>query len=102
MRKLMSNFGDGRTPIWVTEVGWASAGTPSQFTVSPTQQASYLSETFRELAKSRKRLRLAGAIWFSFRDGLGAWWGDNTGLVTDSLSPKPSFYAFTSLTGAAK
>ena len=98
MRKLMDGFGDARTPIWVTEIGWASAGSPSQFTVSPLLQASYLTETFRELAKARKRLRLAGAIWFSFRDGQGTWWGDNSGLVTDAFVPKLSFYAFTSLT----
>ena len=98
MRKLMSRFGDRHTPIWVTEVGWASAGEPSQFTVSPVQQAAYLRETFEELAKLRRSLRLAGAIWFSFADGQGNWWGDNTGLVTDALIPKLSFYAFTSLT----
>jgi polysaccharide biosynthesis protein PslG len=99
MRRIMNSFGDTHTPIWVTEIGWASAGVASTFTVSPEQQADYLQQTFEALTKARKRLDIAGAIWFSFRDQSGPWWLDNAGMFTAWLKPKPAYYAFIGLTG---
>jgi polysaccharide biosynthesis protein PslG len=101
MRRIMSSFGDARKPIWITELGWASDGAPSLFTVSPQQQAAFLDSTFSKLAKARKRLGIAGAIWFSFRDQSGPWWLDNAGMFTVWLKPKPALYAFIGLTGGS-
>jgi hypothetical protein len=98
MRRLMTRYGDRRKPIWITEIGWATAGLPPSATVSPEQQATYLVNTYRKLAAARKRLKIAGVVWFSFRD-IGGWiWFDHSGLLTTSLAPKPSWTAFLSLT----
>ena len=98
MRRLMSRYGDRRKPIWITEVGWATGGFPGPAAVSPEQQALYLEDTYRKLAAARKRLKIAGVVWFSFRDIAGWAWFDNCGLLTTRLAPKPSLTAFLSLT----
>jgi polysaccharide biosynthesis protein PslG len=100
MRKLMSRYGDARKPIWVSEIGWATEGLPGPLTVSPEQQATYLTNTYRKLAAARERLKIAGVIWFSFRDSGGLVWFDHAGLLTTHLDPKPSWAAFLRLTGA--
>jgi hypothetical protein len=100
MRRIMSRYGDGRKPIWVTEIGWGTGGLPSPLTVSPQLQATYLVDTYRELAATRRRLGVAGVIWFSFRDRDGWAWFDNSGLLTTGLQPKPSWTALLRLTGS--
>jgi hypothetical protein len=98
MRRVMTRYGDRRKPIWITEIGWATAGFPRYAIVSPEQQALYLVNTYRKLAAARKRLKIAGVVWFSFRDTGGYAWFDYSGLFTTHLMPKPSWRAFLSLT----
>jgi hypothetical protein len=100
-RKIMSRFKDENARLWVTEIGWASAGIPTPLTVSPQRQATYLRRIFSLLASNRRRLRLAGVIWYSWRDLPSATWVDNTGLFTVDLTPKPAWSAFTALTGGS-
>jgi hypothetical protein len=100
VRRIMARFNDERTPLWVTEVGWATAGPPFPFTVNPDLQASYLRKTIRLMAQNRKRLKIGAVIWFSLRDsGSGSVWWEHTGLFTRDGSAKPSWPAFTALTG---
>jgi hypothetical protein len=44
LREIMEAHGDGDKPIWVTELGWTTAGVGegSWLTVTPQQQADYL------------------------------------------------------------
>jgi hypothetical protein len=98
-RKIMSRFKDRKAQIWLTEIGWASGGNPTPLTVSPQRQATYLRKSFGLLAANRGRLRIAGVVWYSWRDEPGGIWFDNTGLFTQSLDPKPAWSAFTALTG---
>jgi len=68
-RKIMGRFKDRRTPLWITEVGWATGGNPpTALTVSPQRQASYLRKTYGMMARNRGRLKIAGVIWYSWRD----------------------------------
>jgi Glycosyl hydrolase catalytic core len=101
LRRLMARFKDKRTPIWVTELGWASGGAASPFTVSPERQAAFVRKSFGLLAKNRRRLKIAGVIWYSWRDIPGALWINNTGLFTQDFGAKPSWNAFVSLTGGS-
>jgi hypothetical protein len=101
MRRIMSQHGDARVPIWITEVGWATDGLASPLTVSPAQQAVYLVNTYRKMAAARISLNIAGVVWFSFRDMGGVAWFDYTGLLTETLEPKPSWAGFVSLASAA-
>ena len=53
-RKIMNRFKDRRTPIWITEIGWATGGSPpTPLTVSPQRQATYLRKAFGLMAANR-------------------------------------------------
>lgn len=97
-RKVMRSFGDGKKPLWITEVGWASSGESSGVTVSPKVQARYLTNIFKLAARSRKRLHIAGVIWFSLRDQQSSYWVFRTGMFTAAGKAKPSWKAFVRLT----
>jgi hypothetical protein len=102
-RALMDSHGD-HSPIWVTEVGWASAGPPSDFTVGARGQAQRVRATLLALAANRRRLRLGAVVYFGLRDsavypGGHDFWGLHTGLVTLSGQRKPAFAAFKNAAG---
>jgi hypothetical protein len=97
-RELMNRHGDD-SPIWVTEVGWASAGPPSDFTVGPRGQADRIRATLLELAAERTQLGLRGIVYFGLRDapvypGGKDFWGLHTGLLSRSGAVKPAFAAY--------
>ena len=100
MRKIMGRFKDKRTPLWITEIGWATGGNPpTPLTVSPQRQASYLRKIYGMLAANRGRFKIAGVIWYSWRDVPGTIWFAHTGLFSLDFDPKPAWDAFTGLTG---
>jgi len=102
-RKIMSQYKDKRTPIWITEIGWATGGNPpTALTVTPQRQATYLRKTFGLLARNRRRFKVAGVIWYSWRDLPGGVWFNHTGLFTQDFDPKPSWDAFVGLTGGSR
>ena len=69
MRKVMKNAKDGRTKLWVTEIGWSSRGPKSHELVKgPKGQARMLTKAFRLLRDKRKSWRIAGVNWYSWRD----------------------------------
>jgi hypothetical protein len=98
-RKIMGQFKDKKAKLWITEIGWATGGNPTPLTVSPQRQASYLRKTYNMLAGNRGRLKIAGVIWYSWRDLPGGIWFNHTGLFTHAFDPKPSWDAFVGLTG---
>jgi hypothetical protein len=99
-RRIMGRFKDRHTPLWITEIGWSTGGNPpTALTVSPQRQASYLRKAFGMLARNRGRFKIAGVIWYSWRDVPGPIWFDHTGLFTQDFDPKPAWDAFTGLTG---
>jgi hypothetical protein len=101
IRRIMLRFKDPKTPIWLTEIGWSTGGDPSPLTVSPERQAAYLSRTFKLLAAKRVLYRIAGGVWFSWRDVSGRAWFNHTGLFTEDLVPKPAWYAFAGVAGGS-
>jgi len=100
VRQIMARFGDKRKPLWVTEVGWGTGGSPNTaLTVNARTQARYVTQTFDQMAANRNRLRIAGVVWYSFMDLPGSIWFNHTGLFTTDFTPKPSWRAFTAVTG---
>ena len=91
---------DRRAPIWITEIGWADRGPPSRFVVGPSGQAKRIRSSYKLIRKQRKKLRLRGVVYYSWRDGLPYpplfrdLWGLHTGLLDLRGRPKPAFYAF--------
>ena len=103
VRALMDRRGDRGTPIWVTEIGWAT-GARSPFSTTRRGQAAKLHRTFQTLIAARGRLRLERLSVFSLQDrpyldSEKPWWGPRTGLFDMAGRPKPAWRAFVGFTG---
>lgn len=100
LRRVMSFFGDRATPLYVTEMGWGSAGFESRWERGPRGQARELDRSFALLAENRHRWRIGGAWWFSWTDQAGSCqFCDSAGLLTSRREAKPSWYRFNAWTG---
>jgi hypothetical protein len=101
-RQIMDRFGDRRTPLWLTEFGWAG-GPPDPYLASQRGQRVNLAAFLRLLSPDRARLGLGELIWYGWQDKVygpdPSWWGYHLGLYTASLHPKP---ALNVLAAAAK
>ena len=98
-RALMRRYGDARKPVWITEMGWASAGPPSPFTFDPLGQAQLVANSIQLLTAKRRELRIAGFVYFAWRDarpypGGSDFWGLHTGLLARDGGAKPSLASF--------
>ncbi len=97
VRGLLRDAGDSRVPLWLTEIGWASAGPKHPFRSGPERQATYAAKALRDLHSKRKQLRIRGAFWFSWRDLVPYrtdFWGLHTGLYSVGGEAKPAAEAF--------
>lgn len=103
-RDEMKDAGDKRTGLWITEIGWASAGPDNPLNRGNAGQAQRLREAFKFFRKKRGKWKIQTVNWYSWRDnragdvGLCEWCG-HSGLFTESLAPKQSWDSFTKLTG---
>jgi hypothetical protein len=100
---VMARHGDGRAPLWVTEMGWATGGNVTantrRFKTSPAGQAKRLSRAFHALLQARGRYHVGMVVWFSWRDrprapGERDWWAIHTGLLDILGKPKPAWLAY--------
>jgi hypothetical protein len=96
-RELLNSLGERSKPIWVTEIGWASGGTPSPLTVGPERQAEYLTETFRAAEAAREELQIEGVLWYSLTDLPGRAWPSHSGLLAREGDEKPAWDALAEL-----
>jgi hypothetical protein len=97
-RKLLGELGS-KAPVWITEVGWASGGPASPFTVGPEGQAERIRETLTTFWRRREELGLRGVIYYNWRDapiyeGGQDFFGLHTGLLELDGRPKPAFAAY--------
>lgn len=105
LRYTMDSNSDAETEIWITELGWASGGPPSNWHVTTrTGQAELFRQTFTMLAAEQARLRLGPVIWFDLRDrerpaGARDLWWYHTGFFERDGDPKPAWQAFVTLVG---
>ena len=105
-RRVMLQNGDRTHPIWVTEMGWATSGPASAFTVSPATQKRYLVKTWDTMYACRRRWDLQHVLWYSLQDFTGVepgqpnYWGFNDGLLARSGAPKPAYAPFLRFLGS--
>jgi hypothetical protein len=108
IRKEMRKARDGRTGMWITEIGWASSGPKeSPQVVSRKKQADKLRKAFRYFKNNRRRLHVRNVDWFAWRDAPQGFeiciWCPNAGLFTrEGFAPKPAWRAFKEFTGARR
>lgn len=100
-RQIMRRFGDADKPIWLTEAGWASRGTPPGLVVGPAVQADYVRQIFQLASQDRDRLGIAGVVWYSLNDTPGPLWVGHCGLFRLDGSAKPAWHAFARVSGGA-
>ena len=105
IRRLMNRHGDRRGSIWVTEVGWGDRGLKHRFIVGARGQAKRIRSAFAVVRKERRRLRLRGVVYYSWRDlpryppRFKDLWGLHTGLLRLNGEFKPAYYAFKNAVG---
>jgi len=97
-RKLLDD-NDDDAPIWVTEIGWASGGPRSPFTVGERGQAGRVRALLAGLASRRRELGVRGVVYYDWRDarpypGGKDFFGLHTGLLTIDGRAKPALAAF--------
>jgi polysaccharide biosynthesis protein PslG len=90
---------DDDPAVWVTELGWATGGPPSDFLVSEARQAELLRQTLLALVRRRAALRIRGVVYFNWRDstpyaGGRDFFGLHTGLLRLDGSAKPALSAY--------
>jgi len=100
LRRVMELGGDSATPLYMTELGWGSAGFESRWERGPRGQARELDRAFAMLTENRGRWRIGGVWWFSWTDAAGSCqFCDSAGLLTADREAKPSWYRFNAWTG---
>jgi hypothetical protein len=108
VRKTMNRRGDRKARIWITELGWCDQGPASRFCVGEARQASLTGSSIRYIRRNRKRLRLRGFVYFTWRDAppyaptYRDMWGLHTGLLERHGAPKPALSAFVKSTAGLR
>ena len=93
--------------IWVTEIGWGSEGASTSRLVKGLEgQARLLKKSFELFEKQRKKWRIAGVLWYTWRDrnpgGAPCDWCASAGLFRqDGITPKPAWNQYVRLTGGS-
>jgi hypothetical protein len=101
-RVIVDNHDDAG--MLITEFGWGSQSGPRavSFERGLGGQARQLRRAYRLLLAARRRLRLRGVYWFSWKDAArGCRICDSAGLFRagSGLRPKPAWLAFTRIAG---
>jgi Cellulase (glycosyl hydrolase family 5) len=105
---VMSRYGDGAKPIWMTELGWNTQTTApgscpvgtkkgtKPLGVTEEQQSQFLTEAYRCLAADPF---VQVALWFGIQDIPGSVHAGGFGLYRRDQSEKPAAAAFRALDG---
>lgn len=104
MVRVVDARGDGDEGIWITELGWASAGRRNPLNRGPEGQAARLRRAFAWFTAEREALGIRLVAWYAWRDtavdDVRCNWCAYSGLFEfDSLRPKPAWAEFVRFTG---
>jgi hypothetical protein len=104
IRRVMNANHDARKPLWITELGWTTGGNfwaQSHYRTTPDQQATRIAGVARLLIAHTRELKLRRINWHTWRDYPSGdnFWDKFMGFFTADGRPKPSWVAFTQLTG---
>jgi hypothetical protein len=98
-RRVMRDAGDNRTPLAITEIGWASAGDPAApLVVGEDGQARLLTQSFDFLSDSHPGWRISDVQWYAWQDtqAVEAFCSfcEHAGLFDIDGEAKPAWQAF--------
>ena len=102
-RKVMKQAGDSGAGMYVTEVGAGSATGGSSLNRGKEGQANLLTDIYKYFIKKRNSFNVQEVDWFSWKDGTVSIcdWCKSSGLLKKNDKAKPSYKAFTKLTGGS-
>lgn len=104
VRGAMRRGGAAKKPLWISEIGWGSAppGDDRPLVKGEQGQRDLLMESFELLAAQRSAWKLAGVLWYSWRDPSYGYpnctFCSSAGLLTADGDPKPAWHAFVDIT----
>jgi polysaccharide biosynthesis protein PslG len=106
LRQTMAGHGDGRTPLWISEVGWGSAPVDPKNggqTKGMTGQKQILVQAFNALEQKRSLWHIGKVLWFNFRDPSGGnsnicAYCTSAGLLFNDFRAKPAWSSFLNYT----
>jgi hypothetical protein len=101
LRQIMAANGAAEKPIWATEMGWAvtPGATAGYATVSPAEQAAYLSGAFQRAEREWPWLQML-AVWNLGGESHPEWNGFS--LLAPDGSPRPAYLALQKLNAPAQ
>jgi hypothetical protein len=99
IRTQLNTMGATEKTLWITELGWPTAGSAGFPTgghpVSESEQASLLIESFNWIKAAVAGDKIALASWFNIRDyNSGSHWDGSCGLLKGDGTYKASWYAY--------
>ena len=100
-RAAMKKAHDSRAEMYVTEIGAGSAKGGNALNRGTKGQARLLTDVYKYFGKVRKKYKIQSVDWFSWMDSSESIcsWCSTSGLLKASGAAKPSYKAFTKLTG---
>jgi Glycosyl hydrolase catalytic core len=107
VRGVMRRAGVAGKPLWVTEVGWGSdpPGPDRPLVKGEDGQQRLLERSFGLLADRRNDWKLAGVIWYAWRDPGHTYenctFCSSAGLLRTNGNPKPSWHSYVKFTGGS-
>ena len=103
-RAMMQAYGDGATPIWITEIGWSVKGPKGDDQVTNRKgQAKRLAQMMEILTAERVRLNIRLASWFTYLDGVPLCeWCHGAGLFDAEGNAKPAWKKYVDVTGGQR
>ena len=102
-RKVMKQAGDSGADMYITEVGAGSANGGSSLNRGTDGQAKLLTEIYKYFIKKRNSFNVQEVDWFSWKDSTVSIcdWCKTSGLLKKNDKAKPSYKAFTKLSGGS-
>jgi hypothetical protein len=101
LRAEMARANDASTPLWVTEIGWASDNSRFDLSKGLRGQARMLRKSFSLFERHRRTWKLRRVFWYSWRDsaqGSGRL-ANGSGLIRADGRAKPSWSAYRDFAG---
>lgn len=103
IRKVLKKKKDKKTDLWITELGWGSQKL-GRLGVGAKKQPKLLQKSFKMLLKKRRKWKIPGVLWYTWRDLSTAPcdWCASAGLFpATGLTPKPAWRKFVKFTGGS-